>query len=213
MDKFFLPKVPTYFFRSRIQDERTDKEDTNDFLSIGKFDDIEVLRYFIRAMPKTSLPVGDFDENGQLKPGGKLYNLGIKSSQFANAGPIETWAEDKNAELRKIITEIEDGCKNNDTFEDVSSFVAGFDSDSEGDNLLNLNRFGRHGGFPVRENERTRQRREERKRQKAEKERLQKEKDEQFKELPEAEREGSVMMIIFKSDNSKTPFKLKFKLM
>ena len=80
MDKFFLPKEPTYFFRSRIQDERTDKDDTNDFLSIGKFDDIEVLRYSIRAMPKTSLPVGDFDENGQLKPGGKLYNLGIKSS-------------------------------------------------------------------------------------------------------------------------------------
>ena len=147
-------------------------EDYKDFEKIGKFDDVEVYRYFIRAMPKTSLPVGDFDENGQRKPDGKLYNLAIKSSSHPNSESLESWANDKDPQLKRLITEIEDGCKNNDTFEDVSSFVAGFDSDSEGDNLLNLNRFGRHGGFPVRENERTRQRREERKRQKAEKERL-----------------------------------------
>ena len=62
-------------------------------------------------------------------------------------------------------------------------------------------------------NEAARRRREDKARQKAEKERKKKEKDELFKQLPEAEKEGSVMMIIFKSDNSKTPFKLKFQLM
>ena len=223
MNMFFLPKEPTYFFRSRIQDERTDKDDTNDFKSITKIDDIEVLGYFIRAMPKTSLPIGDFDENGQLKPDGKLYNLGIKSSQFANAGPIEQWANDKDQQLKTLINEIEDGCKNDDAFEEASSSLGGMfglgDSDSDDDPMgmfggpMMHGMGGGRGGGRRPMNEAARRRREDKARQKAEKERKKKEKDELFKQLPEAEKEGSVMMIIFKSDNSKTPFKLKFQLM
>jgi len=135
MDLFLLPKEPTYFFRSRIQDERM--EDYKDFEKIGKFDDVEVYRYFIRAMPKTSLPVGDFDENGQRKPEGKLYNLAIKSSSHPNSESLESWANDKDPQLKRLITEIEDGCKNDDAFEEASSSIGGLfgfgDSDSEDD--------------------------------------------------------------------------------
>ena len=136
MDMFFLPKEPTYFFRSRIQDERME-EAFKDFEQIGKFDDVEVYRYFIRAMPKTSLPIGDFDENGQRKPDGKLYNLGIKSSHYPNPETIEQWANDKEPQLKKLITDIEDGCKNEDAFEEAFSSIGGLlgfgDSDSDDD--------------------------------------------------------------------------------